>query len=289
MARMRQVDPATLVGGKARLQELTIERRAVVDVGVALRQLRSEKGLSQVALAECSGVDQRQISDIERGILAQGPTVATLARLAEALGTTSRDFFVPKGAELSPSAKALSNKIQADAGSGALSLTPRQLEVMRCVREGKSNKVIARDLGMMESTVKIHVRSIMRNLGANSRTQVALQAQNLLVVDEYLHGVPHTFGTFDPARVEVTTPETHDSPTGTERNALEVIGTVKWFNATKGYGFIQPDDGGPDVFVHISAVEQAGLGTLSDGQKVRFEKRRDPKRGKIYAEDLEAG
>jgi CspA family cold shock protein len=49
------------------------------------------------------------------------------------------------------------------------------------------------------------------------------------------------------------------------------IGTVKWFNATKGFGFIQPDGGGKDVFVHISAVEKAGLGSLNEGQKVRFE------------------
>ena len=49
------------------------------------------------------------------------------------------------------------------------------------------------------------------------------------------------------------------------------VGTVKWFNATKGFGFIQPDDGGKDVFVHISAVEKAGLGNLNEGQKVRFE------------------
>jgi CspA family cold shock protein len=48
-------------------------------------------------------------------------------------------------------------------------------------------------------------------------------------------------------------------------------GTVKWFNATKGYGFIQPDDGSKDVFVHISAVEQAGLQGLSDGQQVEYE------------------
>jgi len=49
------------------------------------------------------------------------------------------------------------------------------------------------------------------------------------------------------------------------------IGTVKWFNKTKGYGFIQPDDGSKDVFVHITAVERAGLGTLNEGQKVQFE------------------
>jgi cold shock protein len=48
-------------------------------------------------------------------------------------------------------------------------------------------------------------------------------------------------------------------------------GTVKWFNATKGYGFIQPEGGGPDAFVHISAVEQAGLDTLREGQKVQYE------------------
>ena len=48
-------------------------------------------------------------------------------------------------------------------------------------------------------------------------------------------------------------------------------GTVKWFNPTKGYGFIQPDDGGNDAFVHISAVEQAGLSTLNEGQKVQYE------------------
>jgi CspA family cold shock protein len=72
------------------------------------------------------------------------------------------------------------------------------------------------------------------------------------------------------------------------RKTVMATGTVKWFNATKGYGFIQPDDGGKDVFVHISAVERAGLGTLEDGQKIRFEERRDPKRGKTSAEDLQA-
>ena len=66
------------------------------------------------------------------------------------------------------------------------------------------------------------------------------------------------------------------------------VGTVKWFNSTKGYGFIQPEAGGPDVFVHISAVERAGMGTLNDGQKVSYEVHNDPKRGKSSAENLKA-
>jgi CspA family cold shock protein len=66
------------------------------------------------------------------------------------------------------------------------------------------------------------------------------------------------------------------------------IGTVKWFNNTKGFGFIQPDQGGTDVFVHISAVERAGLSSLAEGQKISYEEQRDPKRGKTSAENLKA-
>jgi CspA family cold shock protein len=65
-------------------------------------------------------------------------------------------------------------------------------------------------------------------------------------------------------------------------------GTVKWFNATKGFGFIQPSDGGADVFVHISAVERAGLRTLNEGQTVSYELERDRKTGKSSAEKLQA-
>ena len=63
-------------------------------------------------------------------------------------------------------------------------------------------------------------------------------------------------------------------------------GTVKWFNATKGFGFIAPSDGGKDVFVHISAVERAGLDTLKDGQKISFDVVTE--RGKTAASNLKA-
>jgi len=65
-------------------------------------------------------------------------------------------------------------------------------------------------------------------------------------------------------------------------------GTVKWFNAQKGFGFIQPDDGSKDVFVHISAVERAGMNDLREGQKISYEEKTDPKRGKTSAENLKA-
>jgi CspA family cold shock protein len=65
-------------------------------------------------------------------------------------------------------------------------------------------------------------------------------------------------------------------------------GTVKWFNNQKGYGFIAPEGGGKDVFVHISAVERAGMSTLRDGQKVSFEEVTDQRSGKRSAENLKA-
>jgi cold shock protein len=67
---------------------------------------------------------------------------------------------------------------------------------------------------------------------------------------------------------------------------IMATGVVKWFNGQKGFGFIQPDNGGPDVFVHISAVERAGLHGLAEGQKVSFEAKADPRRGKTSAENL---
>jgi len=73
-----------------------------------------------------------------------------------------------------------------------------------------------------------------------------------------------------------------------ERDDKMSIGTVKWFNGQKGFGFIQPDDGGNDVFVHISAVERAGLANLHEGQKLSFELERDQRSGKLSAAQLQA-
>lgn len=65
-------------------------------------------------------------------------------------------------------------------------------------------------------------------------------------------------------------------------------GTVKWFNTTKGYGFIQPDDGSKDVFVHATAVERAGMPSLNEGQRVSYQETRDAKSGKFSATDLQS-
>lgn len=66
------------------------------------------------------------------------------------------------------------------------------------------------------------------------------------------------------------------------------IGTVKWYNSTKGFGFIQPDDGGQDAFVHVSAIERAGMSDLREGQKISFELVKDTRSGKMSADKLAA-
>jgi CspA family cold shock protein len=70
------------------------------------------------------------------------------------------------------------------------------------------------------------------------------------------------------------------------KGIVMTTGTVKFFNSTKGFGFIAPEDGSSDVFVHISAVERAGLGTINEGQKLSFEAVRDQRNGKMAAENL---
>ena len=74
--------------------------------------------------------------------------------------------------------------------------------------------------------------------------------------------------------------------TGSRRGLIMKIGTVKWFNLQKGYGFIHPDDGGPNIFVHIAAVESAGMSDLKEGQRVIFEIQRDERTGNASAVSL---
>ena len=66
------------------------------------------------------------------------------------------------------------------------------------------------------------------------------------------------------------------------------VGTVKWYNSEKGFGFIQPDDGGKDAFVHVSAIERAGMRDLQEGQKISFELVADKRSGKMSADNLKA-
>ena len=72
------------------------------------------------------------------------------------------------------------------------------------------------------------------------------------------------------------------------KGIVMTIGTVKWYNPQKGFGFIQPDDGGKDAFVHISAVERAGMTDLREGQKIGFELVTDRRTGKMSADKLQA-
>jgi CspA family cold shock protein len=72
------------------------------------------------------------------------------------------------------------------------------------------------------------------------------------------------------------------------KGSIVTTGTVKWFNSAKGYGFIQPDNGGPDAFVHISAVERAGMREIVEGQKLGYDMQRDSKSGKMSACNLQA-
>lgn len=74
----------------------------------------------------------------------------------------------------------------------------------------------------------------------------------------------------------------------TSKGFIMTTGTVKWFNSTKGFGFIQPDNGGADAFVHISAVERAGMRELVEGQKIGFDLERDMKSGKMSARNLQS-
>lgn len=97
---------------------------------------------------------------------------------------------------------------------------------------------------------------------------------------------------FDPTSVSLPSSARPVRACARRRSTVEgfimSIGTIKWFNPIKGFGFITPQDGSQDVFVHISAVERSGLGTLNEGQRVSFEAQRNPKNGKISAANLAA-
>ena len=89
-------------------------------------------------------------------------------------------------------------------------------------------------------------------------------------------------------RVEMDANSRPSNLRGSVQEHIMSTGTVKWFNAQKGFGFIQPDDGGIDVFVHVSAVERAGLVGLAEGQKIAYEIVADRRTGKQSAGDLKA-
>jgi CspA family cold shock protein len=91
-----------------------------------------------------------------------------------------------------------------------------------------------------------------------------------------------------PSTSVMTTAGASVSAEHEREKTVMTIGTVKFFNTTKGFGFIAPEDGGNDVFVHISAVERSGMRSLVEGQKVNFEAVNDRRTGKVAAENLSA-
>jgi len=92
---------------------------------------------------------------------------------------------------------------------------------------------------------------------------------------------------FDLSEILISMPKSGSGP-HVRKGTIMQVGTVKWFNSQKGFGFIQPDSGGGDVFVHISAVERAGFTSLHEGQKLGFELEKDARNGKMSAAQLQA-
>jgi CspA family cold shock protein len=114
------------------------------------------------------------------------------------------------------------------------------------------------------------------------------QRPSILCLPIFVYGASRLWTNFPLSKVETTVERRSADINIAMKGFVMTTGTVKWFNSTKGFGFIQPDNGGADVFVHISAVERAGMRDLVEGQKVSFELERDNKSGKMSAGQLQA-
>ncbi len=114
------------------------------------------------------------------------------------------------------------------------------------------------------------------------------QGSSILCLPIFVYGAWRLWTNFPLSKVETTVERRSAEHNVAMKGFVMTTGTVKWFNSTKGFGFIQPDNGGADVFVHISAVERAGMRDLVEGQKISFELERDNKSGKMSAGQLQA-
>jgi CspA family cold shock protein len=158
------------------------------------------------------------------------------------------------------------------------------------------------------TTIKIALSGTMRIPLFSTKSTAKLRKILQIILanrteEAHLHPVKYRFGSpafraeilnfgfgfdIDPLRKFDLKPQSWVRELMSERDDNMQTGTVKWFNGQKGFGFIQPDDGGNDVFVHISAVERAGMTSLNEGQKVSFELERDKRSGKMSAGQLQA-
>jgi CspA family cold shock protein len=118
-----------------------------------------------------------------------------------------------------------------------------------------------------------HLAFKIRDLTVSISTYPRLSPRREIVATNFFNGIGHRRGLMSRQR---------------NTGAVITVGTVKFFNAQKGFGFISPEDGSPDVFVHVSAVERAGMTTLNEGQRISFDVVKDPQKGKTNAQNLKA-
>ena len=114
------------------------------------------------------------------------------------------------------------------------------------------------------------------------------QGSSILCLPIFVYGASRLWTNFPLSKVETTVGRRSTEHNVAMKGFVMTTGTVKWFNSTKGFGFIQPDDGGQDAFVHISAVERAGMREIVEGQKIGYDMERDNKSGKMSACNLQA-